>query len=108
MIKIKFKIIDSTHKYALEMINKNKAMECIIIADEQTDGVGRGERSWLSVKGNLFASMLLNTENHKFENFGHLSLLVACAVHESISEYLKDQSPLTLHWPNDVYYNSKK
>ena len=108
MIKIKFKTIDSTHKYALEMINKNKAIECMIIANEQTDGVGRGERSWLSVKGNLFASLLLNTANYRFENFGHLSLLVACAVRDSISEYLNDESQLTLHWPNDVYYNSKK
>ena len=108
MIKIKFKTIDSTHKYALEMISKNKAMECVIIADEQTDGVGRGERSWLSVKGNLFASLLLNTANYRFENFGHLSLLIACAVRDSIAEYLNDESQLTLHWPNDVYYNSRK
>ena len=108
MIKIKFKTIDSTHKYALEMISKKKAMECAIIADEQTDGVGRGERSWISVRGNLFTSILLNASDQRFENLGHLSLLVACAVRETLAEYLNDQSLLTLHWPNDVYYNSKK
>ena len=107
MVKIKFKTIESTHKYAIELINKNKAMECIIIADEQTGGVGRGNRSWNSVKGNLFASMLLNNSKIDF-NLAHLSMLTACALWDAISSYLNQHNGLTLHWPNDVYYNNKK
>ena len=108
MVKIKFKTIESTHKYAIELINKNKAMECIIIADEQTGGVGRGNRSWNSIKGNLFASILLDISKTDFQNLAHLSMLTSCAVWDVISSYLKKSDNLTLHWPNDVYYNNKK
>jgi BirA family biotin operon repressor/biotin-[acetyl-CoA-carboxylase] ligase len=102
---IRLKTVDSTHKFALRLVESGKAMECAIIAENQTAGIGRCNRSWKSSSGNLFTSILkkLPQKNHEC---GKLSLLVACAVHEAISHYIPHE--LYLHWPNDIYYKKSK
>ncbi|MDR0632475.1 MAG: biotin--[acetyl-CoA-carboxylase] ligase [Holosporaceae bacterium] len=101
---IKFKTIDSTHKFAVRLIEKGKATECSIIAEKQTDGIGRCGRAWESPRGNLFASIIKKSSSNS--ELTKLSLMIACAVHEAISHYIPDN--LYLHWPNDIYYKKSK
>jgi BirA family biotin operon repressor/biotin-[acetyl-CoA-carboxylase] ligase len=103
---IKFKTIDSTHKFAIRLIESGGVSECSIIAENQTNAVGKLERPWISIKGNLFASIIKKvTENI---DPGQLSMCVACAVRESLVEYIGDNGNLRLHWPNDIYFNESK
>lgn len=101
---IKLKTIDSTHKFAVRLIEKGKATGCSIVAEKQTDGVGRCGRSWESPKGNLFASIIKKFPLDK--ELTKLSLAISCAAHEAISHYIPDN--LYLHWPNDIYYKKSK
>ncbi|GHT92317.1 biotin--[acetyl-CoA-carboxylase] ligase [Alphaproteobacteria bacterium] len=114
---IKFNIIDSTHSYALKMINEPETSECAIIADQQTKGIGRCNRKWISDRGNLFVSIikwlhhgrLSNNEIHSSNvDVGKISLTIACAVRDTIAHFVGDSSDLTLHWPNDVYHKNRK
>lgn len=104
---IRLKEIDSTHKLALNMIESHQAFECAIIAEKQTNGVGRCGRTWVSGKGNLYATILKNKINVP-KNVGQLSLAIACAVRESIAHFLPEDLDLFIHWPNDIYYRDKK
>lgn len=104
---IKLKEIDSTHKFALRMIEDGIAFECGIIADTQTDGVGRYGRKWISERGNLYASVI-RSFSEDIKNKNMIPLAVVCAIHEVISEYVRDKNHLHLHWPNDIYYKSFK
>lgn len=102
---IQLKKIDSTHKYAIDKIENGNAEECVIVAEEQLNGIGRGNRQWISEKGNLFVSLIRKSSNRLV--FGQLSLCIACAVRESMENYLQSEY-LKLHWPNDIYYKNKK
>lgn len=118
-----FERIKSTHLYALDLIESGDISKydsndddivCVINADEQTNGIGRCSRKWVSIPGNLFVSIV--TKNSAGDDLGQLSLAVGCAVRESIAEIIEGQEncrdfsedKLKLHWPNDVYYDEKK
>ncbi len=105
---IKLKEIDSTHKLALRMIESDSAFECGIIADIQTNGVGRCERKWESASGNLYSSIIKKIPPNV--DICKISLATACAVHEAVKNLLdpEKKEQLYLHWPNDIYYKNKK
>ncbi len=100
----RFKTIDSTHKFAVRIIEERDESDCVIIAEHQTDGIGRCGREWLSDSGNLLMSMICGLPN---ADLGQISLAVACAVHETISSFITDKN-LYLHWPNDIYCKNQK
>jgi BirA family biotin operon repressor/biotin-[acetyl-CoA-carboxylase] ligase len=105
--------VDSTHLYAMRMAESDNVSECVVVAKNQTFGVGRGNRTWISAEGNLFASIIVKAPHlqsdldHGLE-LGKISLTVACAVREAIIGYLPDDENVKLHWPNDIYYKNLK
>ncbi len=103
---IRLKEIASTHKLALQIIESNKASECVILAEKQTAGIGRYNRKWISSNGNLFASIIRQINLEK--NISKISLAVACAIHRTLCRYIQKKNKLKLHWPNDIYYEDKK
>lgn len=105
---IKLKEIDSTHKFAVRMIENNSAFECGIIAEAQTSGIGRCERKWVSAPGNLYSSIIKKLPENK--DMCKISLATACAVHKTVKDFLdpEEKDNLYLHWPNDIYYKNKK
>lgn len=110
---IRLKTIDSTHLYALRLIEQTAFSVndgVAIVAEEQTNGIGRCKRRWVSEKGNFFTSIIIKTPNDTTVNLGQLSLTVACAVRETILHYISPEisDNLKLHWPNDIYYQKKK
>jgi BirA family biotin operon repressor/biotin-[acetyl-CoA-carboxylase] ligase len=89
------------------MLNQNaNLLECAIIANCQTKGIGRCNRRWISPEGNLFTSIIKKSPSYR--DIGKISLTVACAVRETVAHFIGDSSDLTLHWPNDVYYKNSK
>ncbi len=126
MRMIKLKSVDSTHLYALRLVEEHPTFSSIsmsgkinvsdnmsgvvIVADEQTNGIGRCNRRWESLKGNLFTSIIMPMLTGF--DLGQLSLTAACAIRETIAYYIpmsmQKSRNLTLHWPNDVYFQGKK
>ena len=84
-----------------------------IRTDFQTAGRGQAGNSWESEKGkNLLFSTLLRYPDVDAADQWRLSMLVAVAVREaialSLSPLASRLSPITIKWPNDIYYNDQK
>ena len=84
-----------------------------IRTDFQTAGRGQAGNSWESEKGkNLLFSTLLRYPDVSAADQWRLSMLVAVAVREAITSILSPLvsrlSPITIKWPNDIYYNDQK
>mgnify|MGYP001210230861 CR=1 FL=1 len=76
-----------------------------LMANTQTDGVGRRGTAWISPKGNVYLSLLLknvlNVKNH-FLNTAYTSNII-CDVLEKICNI-----ETKIKWPNDILIKDKK
>ena len=97
-----FKELVSTQTYANELIeNSEVADKTVVIADIQSGGYGRYNRSWVSQPGNLYASFIYKQDVRDPK----LSYSVAVAVAETLMNF--GISP-SIKWPNDILIDSKK
>ncbi|WP_236795743.1 biotin--[acetyl-CoA-carboxylase] ligase [Amycolatopsis sp. GM8] len=71
----------------------------VLIAGEQTAGVGRRARSWVSPAGGLYLSVLVRPHGVAFADLGSLALVAGLAVTDLTADLGVDA---TLKWPNDV------
>ena len=72
----------------------------VLLADEQTAGVGRRARQWRSPKGaGIYCSVLLRPQEVPFVALGSLALVAGLAVLDVTAALGVDA---TLKWPNDV------
>ncbi len=97
--------VDSTNSFLLS--NKDYTKNgTVALADYQSAGKGRKERTWVSNKDeNLLFSILL-TEEIDAENVNLLILGSSLAVAQSIENLF--QLPVEIKWPNDLLINRKK
>ena len=76
--------IPSTQEYAHQMISARRGRDhTAILADAQTAGRGRYNRTWISHPGNLYVSFIFNRANFD----GRLAYAVGVAVATAIAEY---------------------
>jgi BirA family biotin operon repressor/biotin-[acetyl-CoA-carboxylase] ligase len=100
---IKFDTINSTNTYALENFDKLENMS-IIIANTQTNGRGRFDRTWeSSEKENIYLSIILKPEN--LTHIANITQYLSVVLCKTIKKY--NLSP-QIKWPNDVLINNKK
>lgn len=96
--------VDSTNAYLWERFRENQSMPRVAIAKCQTAGRGQWGRTWTSVEGGLYLSLLtplqLNPE------YGY-SLTIA-SVWGIASLFHQNGIPVQIKWPNDLLLNSKK
>lgn len=101
---IKFKKLPSTNKWALEQINELDD-KTIIIADTQTSGHGRFQRSWESNNPeNLYLTFVLKPE--KTNNIANLTQYLSLVLAEILKSTYKIDA--RIKWPNDVRINKAK
>lgn len=101
---IKFKKLPSTNKWALEQINELDD-KTIIIADTQTSGHGRFQRSWESSNPeNLYLTFVLKPE--KTNNIANLTQYLSLVLAEILKSTYKIDA--RIKWPNDVRINKAK
>lgn len=88
---------------ALDMVATARASDhTVITAEVQTAGRGRYKRTWISPRGNLYASFIYSTDD---ERDPRLSYVVAVAVAETLSAFgITPQ----IKWPNDILIDDKK
>jgi BirA family biotin operon repressor/biotin-[acetyl-CoA-carboxylase] ligase len=95
--------LTSTMEAAKQQAQQGAAEGMAILADEQTAGRGRLQRSWLSPSGNIALSIILYPS---LDYLPYIIMLASLAVVHSIETItgLKSQ----IKWPNDVLINDRK
>lgn len=98
--------IDSTHKYAKAIAQKNESDGKVIIAEVQTDGIGTKGRSWYTGQGENIAMTIILHTKRKVMDIKDLPIKVAKIVKKTIKELYNYD--LKIKPPNDLMLNNKK
>jgi BirA family biotin operon repressor/biotin-[acetyl-CoA-carboxylase] ligase len=100
--------IDSTNAEALRLLRQGEPGPLWITAETQSAGRGRRGRKWISVPGNLHASLLL-TDPGPVAQWPQMAFVAALAVHDAVVDLAPQIRPLlALKWPNDVLLSGAK
>ncbi len=103
-----YETLGSTNAEALSRARAGERGPLWITARTQTSGRGRYGRTWVSLAGNLHATLLL-TEPSVPAKAPQLSLVAALAVHDAVAESVAHlASRLALKWPNDLLLDGGK
>jgi BirA family biotin operon repressor/biotin-[acetyl-CoA-carboxylase] ligase len=99
----------STNADAMRLALKGEELPLWVVAERQTAGRGRSGRSWVSLEGNLYASVALCC-SAPLENAGQLSLVAGISIIDAIraNTELASDAGLRLKWPNDVLIGGAK
>lgn len=97
--------IDSTNNYLKQKALDGEGENYVVLALEQTAGKGTRGRSFSSVKGGVYLSILIKPDLENF-NPALITTATAVAVTDSILELFKLDTKIK--WVNDVYLNNKK
>lgn len=79
----------------------------VIVADEQTGGLGSRGKSWKSPVGNLYCSFILKPPKDLEPSYPQLALVAGVGIQKALHEVCPTLS-ITLKAPNDVLIESKK
>jgi BirA family biotin operon repressor/biotin-[acetyl-CoA-carboxylase] ligase len=97
--------VDSTNAAAARAAAAGAAEGLVVVADAQTAGRGRQQRTWSSPPGcNLYFSVLLRPRvlPHRV---AQISLVAAVAVHQALAD-VRPELDLGIKWPNDILASS--
>ena len=101
-----FESIGSTSQHAAELAKANAPEGTLVVADEQTQGRGRGGRHWRTPRGcSLAMSLVLRPSPDKATGPGGTGLVGALAVVDALSTLAIESS---IKWPNDVMIEGRK
>jgi BirA family transcriptional regulator, biotin operon repressor / biotin---[acetyl-CoA-carboxylase] ligase len=101
-----FRSLGSTMPEAAKLAESGAPHGTLVVADEQTAGIGRLGRSWHSETGTgIYCSMLLRLSLPPSE-IPIATLLLGLATAEAIQQ--STSLACDLRWPNDVLVNEKK
>ena len=98
-----FKTLNSTNDLAKEFSKKGLS-NIVIVADKQTRGKGRFNRTWSSGLGGLYMTLVLKVKD--LDKARYLTLIAAIAVAKTIIKLSKLDAKVK--WPNDVLIDNKK
>ena len=98
---------DSTNQVLKELDKKEPQAEgTVVYTDFQTAGKGQKGNVWESEREqNLLFSMILHPRSIPVNEQFIISQITALAVRDTLSEYVEN---ITVKWPNDIYWNSRK
>jgi len=100
----------STNTAALEAARDGEASGLWILARRQTGGRGSRGRNWVSIEGNLLASLLLRDPG-PVARLPELTFVAALAVRDAIAGFAEHAVPgksVSLKWPNDILVADRK
>lgn len=101
-----FKSIGSTMTEAARLASEGAPHATVVLADEQTAGIGRLGRSWISEADlGIYCSILLRLPIHP-ASLPIASLLLGLATAEAIQKCTS--VACDLRWPNDILINERK
>ena len=98
--------IDSTNDLIKKYLMNNVSEGLVVVAETQTAGRGRRERSWHSPpETGIYLSTLLKP-NLELSQLSIITLLAGVAATLTINEFSNQNA--YLKWPNDILINNKK
>ena len=102
--------IDSTNAEALRKRSQGQEGDCWITAKTQTSGRGRQGKNWVSMQGNMFASLLTQTScpQNKLSQISLLAGLAALTAIEQTAQNNVHIADLCMKWPNDILLKGSK
>src|SRR5919206_909171 len=102
-----YRKVKSTQKLALSLVErKGTGLDgTVIIAERQTNAIGRAGRAWMSPSGGIWLSVILNPNLLSSQ-----SMLIMFLATLTVCEVLKSKTGLEpkIKWPNDVTINGRK
>jgi len=99
--------VDSTNRLARQLGEAGEPDGTLVVADEQTAGRGRHQRTWVSPPGaGLYASVVLRPPFAAAESGPAIQLAAGIAIAEALGGFLPEQP--SLRWPNDCYVRDRK
>lgn len=101
-----YKNIDSTHIYGKEIGEKSENNGKVLIAEEQTKGIGTQGRKWYTGKGKNIAITIILQPKCKVKQLDGLTIKIAKSIQEAIYEMYGYK--LEIKKPNDLMLNNKK
>lgn len=101
-----FDTIGSTNDEARRLALAGDAGPVWITAGEQTAGRGRRGRTWVSPRGNLMSTLLLQPQRPAAE-CAQLSFVSAIASSDTVAHFAPD-AEVKVKWPNDVLADGRK
>lgn len=101
--------LGSTNDHAKSLAQGSGKLPCLIVADQQTSGRGRGANRWWSGQGSLTFSLLLAPSQLPMapQQWPLVSLAAGIAVVDAAAPLVPDHTA-GIHWPNDVYVDGRK
>lgn len=101
-----FDELSSTNTFALELARNPTPQGTVILAERQTAGRGRLQRSWFSPPGaNIYGSLIFSF-NRQFQALGWIPLMAGLAIAQAIEDHV--EIGITLKWPNDILIEERK
>ena len=98
-------IVDSTMRQARLLARRGAAEGTMVVAERQTSGRGRLDRSWRSPVGGIYLTLITRPRVPP-AYAARVSLLVAAVVSEVIERLYG--LPARVKWPNDVLIHERK
>ena len=102
---INLKSAKSTNDEAIKLIKKNKEIPSIIFTENQTKGRGTMGKKWVSLKGNLFLSIIFEIDEKKI-SVKQFTILNVYLLKKVLKKYLSKK--ITIKWPNDLLIEKQK
>lgn len=110
---LSFEKVDSTNEEAKRIAKCGAKGNFLIVAEEQISGKGQKGRSWKSPIGNLYMTIMLET-NFTLKDLIQIPFLTANALVDTISSMVElgmlriNPNQISLKWPNDLLIDGKK
>lgn len=98
--------VATTQRIAHEQALNGAAHGTIVVADEQTESVGRAEKEWISHKNKGIWMSIILRPNILPYLAPQLTLLTATVLAEVLSDHYNIEPQIK--WPNDILINNKK
>jgi BirA family biotin operon repressor/biotin-[acetyl-CoA-carboxylase] ligase len=101
-----FPRIDSTNRFAKKLAASGAADGTLVLAEEQTAGRGRLDRTWLAPAFSSILCSVIFFPDLAPASLFRLTMMASVAVVKAINRACK--LPARIKWPNDVYLGDKK
>lgn len=112
MLKFDIHVVSSTRSTMDDVrdavLGGNAQEGYVLHSLEQNGGRGRRGNSWVSPKGNLYMSVLLEPRK-SFSDFGQMAFVAALAIYKALSALSTVGSDdIQIKWPNDILVAGQK
>ena len=107
---IRLKHVVSTNLYLEKLVSTNEALKegTIVVADQQTGGLGLDKNTWESEPGkNLTLSIFLQPGFLSAGEQFFLNMAISLGVYDFVAGMIPAE-PVSIKWPNDVYIRTDK